>query len=185
MNMKKKEWCVCFFCQSSSLVIILLHDIARSLVVRITMLGHLLLGWKCSAPCCQDDNDRPLVGRRTMFGYMLPGWYYKSSLTWDTSLCYIHHILLSHPLTIIFFKHLYTFFMPKTFCSIEVKITFKDFLTSKPLKFYHNGINNLVNRWQKCTDVRGSYFDWLKYCLNSLIQEQKFISKSDGSFRLS
>ena len=51
----------------------------------------------------------------------------------------------------------------KTFHSKEkVRTVFKDFFTSKLLEFYQIGINSLVNWWQKCGDIQGSYSDWLK-----------------------
>ncbi|XP_029644316.1 histone-lysine N-methyltransferase SETMAR-like [Octopus sinensis] len=51
-----------------------------------------------------------------------------------------------------FLKHLNTFFSDKTFrFKLEVDSTFKDFLTSKPISFYQRGINNLVDRWQRCS----------------------------------
>ena len=39
----------------------------------------------------------------TMLGHMLPGWRCRSSLSWDMTLCHIHHILLIfYPPIIIF-----------------------------------------------------------------------------------
>ena len=98
-----------------------------------------------------------------MPSYMLPEYHSRSSLTWDMGLCHTHQILLfSHPLTTIFFQAFGHFFTPKIFCSKgRVESAFKDFLASEPSEFYHEGINNLVNWWQKCIDVQRSYFNWL------------------------
>ena len=95
-----------------------------------------------------------------MLRHMLPGWHCKSSLIWDRRLSHIHHILLINN---FFFQESRHFLCQKTFCSKgEVETAIKDFLSSKTLKFYYTGINNLVNWWPKCIGVQGSYFDWLK-----------------------
>ena len=66
--------------------------------------------------------------------------------------------------------------MPKILHSKgEVWTAFNGFIASKPLEFYHTSINSFVNWWQKSINILGSYFDWLKLCLNSLIQEEKCI----------
>ena len=63
--------------------------------------------------------------------------------------------------TTFFLKQLDTFFFtqerfrPKT----EVVTAFEEFLVSKPLEFYCIAINNLVNRWQKCTDIQRWYLN--------------------------
>ena len=44
----------------------------------------------------------------------------------------------------------------------ELETAFRGFLTSKPFRFYHTGVNNLVNQWQKYIDIQGSCFNWLK-----------------------
>ena len=129
-------------------------------------LGHNFSSWQCSATCCQDDNARPHVARMTMLGHMLPGWHCRSSLTLNIRFCHMHHIhLIFHSPTTHFFVQ--AFLCQKTFSSKgEVETAFKDFLTSKPLGFYHRGTNNLVNWWQKCIDVQGSCFD----CVNTLFK---------------
>ena len=67
------------------------------------------------------NNAWPHVARMTMLGHMLLGWYTRSSLTWDMKLCLIHHILLTfHPSTTIFQESGH-FFMPPKFCSKEVE----------------------------------------------------------------
>ena len=53
-----------------------------------------------------------------------------------------------------FFMYQDTFFTAKIFHSKgEVETVFSDFLASKPFEFSRTGINNLVNRWQKCINV--------------------------------
>ena len=105
-------------------------------------LGHNIVPWQFSVTCYQDK-------------------------TWD-----MRHISWSLNHQIPFFsKKLDTFLCQKTFCSKgKVETAFKDFLSLKSLEFYCTGINDLVNPWQKCVDVQGLYLDWLKHCLNSLIQ---------------
>ena len=62
-----------------------------------------------------------------------------------------------------FFKHLATFLSNKTFSSnVEVESVFKDFLASKPKDFFQRGINDLVNRWQRCMAAQVSCFDLFK-----------------------
>ena len=112
-------------------------------------VSHKFVSWQCSVTC-QDVQ-----------AYWLGIWDFTTSTIFSWS--------LTHQLP-FFFKHLDTSLCLKTFCSKgEVNTTFKDFLASKP------GINNFVNRWQKCIDVQGSDFHWLKDYLNSLIQKLKFI----------
>ena len=79
--------------------------------------------------------------------------------------------LISHLLTKIFFKDLGSFYDKNPpFCSKrEVKLHLKISWHQNLKSFYHKVINNLDNRWQKCIDVQGSYFDWLIYCLNLFI----------------
>ena len=52
---------------------ILLHDIARPHVARMSVLGHMLPGYQCSATCCQDVSARPNVARMSVLGQILPG----------------------------------------------------------------------------------------------------------------
>ena len=73
--------------------------------------------------------------------------------------------------TITIFSNICTHFLRKKFYfKKEVESAFKYFSASKPFEFYCTSINNFVNQWQKYIDVHGSYFDWLKACLNSLFQ---------------
>ena len=90
-----------------------------------------------------------------ILGLMLPGWHCGSSLTWDKRFYDIHYrLLISHLLTTVF-SSLWTIFLCQKTSHFKRKVgtVLKDFLASKPLEFYHTGINNLVNRWQKCIDV--------------------------------
>ena len=102
-------------------------------------------------PILLHDNARPHVARMTLqkltdLGYeTLPHPPYSP----DLSLTDYH-----------LFKHLAAFLSNKTFRSnAEVESFFKDFLASKPKDFYQRGINDLVDRWQRCMAVQGSYFD--------------------------
>ncbi|KOC71120.1 Histone-lysine N-methyltransferase SETMAR, partial [Habropoda laboriosa] len=59
-----------------------------------------------------------------------------------------------------FFKHLNTFLANKLFRHGDtVKVTFKGFLNSKISDFDKFGIMKLVNRWEKCIESCGNYFD--------------------------
>ena len=88
---------------------------------------------------------------------------------WDFAMFTIFYWSLTHRLP--FFSSIWTLLCQKTFCSKgEVETAFKDCLASKPFVFYHTGINNLVNQWQKCIDIQESYFAWLKHNSNSLIK---------------
>ena len=121
------------FCMHSSLVIILIYDNAWSHVAKMRMLGHMLPGGQCSAACCQDDTT-------------VAHWF----RIWDFSTSTIFSWSLTYQLT--FFQAFGHFSMPK---DIPFQRTGKNFLAS--LEFYRTGINNLVNRWQKCIDAQGSW----------------------------
>ena len=102
-------------------------------------------------PILLHDNARPHVARMTLqkltdLGYeTLPHPPYSPDLS---------------PTDYHLFKHLAAFLSNKTFRSnAEVESFFKDFLASKPKDFYQRGINDLVDRWQRCMAVQGSYFD--------------------------
>ena len=59
-----------------------------------------------------------------------------------------------------FFKHLHNFVRNKTFRAKEdVESAFMNFSASKSQDFYRRGINNLLNRWQRCMAVQGSYIN--------------------------
>lgn len=102
-------------------------------------------------PILLHDNARPHVARLTLqkltdLGYeTLPHPPYSPDLS---------------PTDYHFFKHLSTFLNGKTFRSKEeVKLAFNNFVASQPITFYQRGINNLVDRWQRCITAQGSYFD--------------------------
>lgn len=58
------------------------------------------------------------------------------------------------------FKHLELFLRGRQFKNEdEVKIAFTDFLGRQTKDFYQKGIYSLTDRWQKCCDADGSYFD--------------------------
>ena len=102
-------------------------------------------------PILLHDNARPHVARMTLqkltdLGYeTLPHPPYSPDLS---------------PTDYHLFKHLAAFLSNKTFRSnAEVESFFKDFLASKPKDIYQRGINDLVDRWQRCMAVQGSYFD--------------------------
>ena len=74
------------------------------------------------------------------------------------------------PITTIFFQASGHIFTPKKKHSIpKEKLNLK--IPWHQNLFYHTGIINNVNHWQKGKDLQRSYFYWLKHCLNSLIQE--------------
>ena len=91
----------------------------------------------------------------TMLGHMLPGWHCRSSITLDIRFCHIHHILLiSHQSTTI-----YTPPQKKAFgFKGEVKITFKDFLSSTPLR------RNI--QWNVCLFIKLFSLTWVHFCSN-------------------
>ena len=73
------------------------------------------------------------------------------------------------------FKHLDNFSNFKTFCSKgKVEPAFKHFFEVSRTDRY--------NRWQNYIDVQGSYVNWFKHFLNSLIREQNFILKIEHYF---
>ena len=51
------------------------EDTVRPHVARMTQLSPMLPGGHCLAPCCQEDTVQPHVARRTLLGPMLPGWH--------------------------------------------------------------------------------------------------------------
>ncbi|KAF2362768.1 Transposase type 1 [Trinorchestia longiramus] len=104
-------------------------------------------------PILLHDNVRPHVARMTVQKLRELGY---ETLTLPHS-PYSPDLL---PTDYHLFQHLSTFLDGKTFRSKqEVETTFKDFVTSQPLTFYPQGINNLVVRWQRCIASQGSYFD--------------------------
>ena len=107
----------------------------------------------------------------TILDHMLPGWHLEAHWLKIGNFC--PFIIFSWSLIPLlwFFQASGTFLHQKTFYSKGKEETaIKDFLTSKPLEFYHTSINNL-DWWLKCIDVQRLYFDWLDHCLNSLIQD--------------
>ncbi|KOC64969.1 Histone-lysine N-methyltransferase SETMAR [Habropoda laboriosa] len=59
-----------------------------------------------------------------------------------------------------FFKHLNNFWREKIFRNKEDAVnTFAEFINSRTLDFYCNGIGTLVKRWKKCIESNGNYFD--------------------------
>ena len=113
-------------------------------------------------PIVLHDNARPYVS----------WWHCRSSLTWDMRICYIYlKLLFSQPPNAIY-SIIYALLRkknPKQFCSIrELETAFKYFFAFRILSY---GDKYLVNWWQKYIYFQGSYFDWLKHCLSSLIQK--------------
>ncbi len=59
-----------------------------------------------------------------------------------------------------FFKHLHNFTTNRQFQNyVAGEEAFKDFIESRDLGLYRNGINHLITRWQKCIQSQGCYFD--------------------------
>ena len=46
--------------------------------------------------------------------------------------------------------------------SVDIQKDIKDWYESKPAKFFSDGINQLPERWQKCLDRSGDYFQHFK-----------------------
>ena len=91
-------------------------------------------------------------------------------------LCYVY---INIPCTFRIFMymvmvHLDTFFTAKKNVPFlfREETAFKDFLESKLLQSCHIDTNNLVNRWSKCIDVQGSYFDFWSGTLFWLVKTQ-------------
>ncbi|KAF2346517.1 hypothetical protein FHG87_022727 [Trinorchestia longiramus] len=102
-------------------------------------------------PILLHDNARPHVARMTVQKFTELGYETLPHLPYSSDLS---------PTDYHLFKHLSTILDGKTFRSKQkVETTFKDFVASRPLTFYQQGINNLVVRWQRCIAAQGSYFD--------------------------
>ena len=97
-----------------------------------------------------------------MLSYILPIWHGRNSLTLAPSTIFSGSFTHWIP-----FENISTLFIQKNILFKEEETVFRDFLASKLWEFYHTGINNLLNRCQKCRDFMGSYYDRL----NSFIQE--------------
>ena len=96
----------------------------------------------------------------------------RNSLIWEMSLFHINHILrIFHP-PIAIFETSGHFYTPK---NIPFQKRNKNYLERfrgiKPLKDYIMSMNDHITQWQKYIDIQGSYFDWLKLCVKSLIYE--------------
>ena len=93
-------------------------------------------------PILLHDNARSHIARLTLqkltdLGYeILPQPLYSPDLS---------------PTDCYFFKHLNILLNSKTFRFKEkTESTFKDFVASQLIAFYQRGINNLLDRWQRC-----------------------------------
>ncbi|XP_029637517.1 histone-lysine N-methyltransferase SETMAR-like [Octopus sinensis] len=101
-------------------------------------------------PILLHDNAKPHVARMTL----------QKLTDLDTRLPHPPHSPYLSLTNYHFLKHLNSFSSDKTFRSKpEVESAFKDFLASKPISFNQRGINNPLDRWQRCIEVHGSYFD--------------------------
>ena len=102
-------------------------------------------------PILLHDNARPHIGKITQkklnqLGYeVLPHPPYSPDLS---------------PTDYNMFKHLDHFLREKTFAKQEdIEKSFEEFISSRNQDFYKNGIERLLERWQKCVDDDGAYFD--------------------------
>jgi histone-lysine N-methyltransferase SETMAR len=102
-------------------------------------------------PILLHDNARPHVAQMTLqklndLGYqMLPHPAYSPDLS---------------PTDYHFFKHLDNFLQEKIFNNqAAAENAFEEFIGSRTPEFYYNGIKKLTERWHKCVDSNGSYFD--------------------------
>jgi transposase len=97
------------------------------------------------------DNARPHVAKQTLLKIR--------DLKLETLLHPDYSPDLS-PTDFHFFKHLDHFLSGKYFCDEDqVKKAFDEFIASRSDTFYKDGFDDLVNRWQKCVDAEGDYFD--------------------------
>ena len=81
---------------------------------------------------------------------------------------------------LFFFKHLLYFTRRAFYFKGEVEILFRLYLPSKPLEFYHTGINNLITRLQKCIDFHGSHFQWFRHYLRFILKSDLFYEHLDS-----
>jgi histone-lysine N-methyltransferase SETMAR len=102
-------------------------------------------------PILLHDNARPhtsrtTVGKLTELGYeILQHPPYSPDLS---------------PTDYHLFRHLELFLRNKTFRGQEAVIgAFEEFVNSKNVEFYRNGIFSLVSRWEKTIQANGAYFD--------------------------
>ena len=105
----------------------------------------------CKGPILLNDNARPHAARMT-----------------DMKLNELGYEILQHPpyspdlspTDFHFFKHLDHFISGKTFSNtLDITNSINELLDSKNPDFFKNGIYSLVDRWQKCIDAAGNYFD--------------------------
>ena len=107
------------------------------------------------------DNAWPHVARMTLQKF--------TNLRYET-FPHTHFFLIDHSPT-HFFLGIQTLFYAKNIpFQRRTRNCINWFLGIKTIRVFCIGINKIVNWWQKCIVVQGSYFDWLKHCLNSLIQ---------------
>lgn len=102
-------------------------------------------------PILLHDNARPHVAQPTLrrlheLGYeVLPHPPYSPDLS---------------PTDFHFFRYLDNFLREKNFLNQdEIENSFRDFIESRDSDFFSGGIRKLVERWQKCIDSDGNYFD--------------------------
>ena len=96
-------------------------------------------------PILFHDNARPHVARMTLQKLTDMGY---------ETLPHSPYSQIFHLLIIIFLSTLSTFFNGTIFALKKRKQ-----LSSQPITFYQRGINNFVDRWQRCIAAQGSYFD--------------------------
>ena len=97
------------------------------------------------------DNARPHDAKQTLLKI--------GELKFETLLHPAYSPDLS-PTDFHFFKHLDHFLSGKNYRDEEqVKKAFDEFIASRTDTFYKEGLEDLVNRCQKCVDAEGDYFD--------------------------
>uniref|UniRef100_A0A0K0F2C8 Histone-lysine N-methyltransferase SETMAR n=1 Tax=Strongyloides venezuelensis TaxID=75913 RepID=A0A0K0F2C8_STRVS len=101
-------------------------------------------------PILLHDNARPHVSKTTL--------QKLNDLKYET----LRHPPYSPdlaPTDFHFFKNLDQFLKDKVFKNEEsIKIAFEEFIASREARFYANGTNKLVSRWEQCVEANGEYF---------------------------
>jgi [histone H3]-lysine36 N-dimethyltransferase SETMAR len=116
---------------------------------KLTLLNPSLVNRK--GPILLHDNARPHIAKLTVQKLNQLGYEILSHPPYSPDLS---------PTDYHFFKHLDNFLHEKSFRNNDdVENAFVEFVNSKTKDFFFAGIQKLAERWQKCVNSEGSYFD--------------------------